>query len=52
MREVRPAASSEFDEAAELFDGAWYGHVHIDAADDDHFKVLARDVMTAAERRK
>ncbi len=52
MREVRPAVSPEFDEAAELFDGAWYGRAHVGADDDDHFKVLARDVMTAAERRK
>jgi nitrogen fixation protein FixH len=52
MREVRPAVSPEFDEAAELFDGAWYGRAHVDADDDDHFKVLALDVMTAAERRK
>ena len=51
MREVRPAVSPEFDEAAELFDGAWYGHVDVDAADDDHFTALARNVMAAAEGR-
>lgn len=52
MREVRPGVAARFDEAAELFDGAWYGHYDVDATDDDRFVTLARDVLGAAEARR
>ena len=45
---VTPAASSPFNAAADLFDGAWYGRSDIDAAADDRFQVLERDVLAAA----
>jgi len=47
LREVRPVAGAPFDAAADLFDDAWYGHVEVDAADDDRFQELERDVLTA-----
>jgi len=52
MHEVRPAVAPLFDEAAELFDGAWYGHYDVDAGDDDRFVALAGQVMSAAEARR
>lgn len=52
MREVRPGVAPLFDEAADLFDGAWYGHYDVDATDDDRFVALARDVLGAAEARR
>jgi len=52
MHEVRPAVAPLFDEAAELFDGAWYGHYDVDEHDDDRFVVLAGQVMNAAEARR
>ncbi|MCY7299705.1 MAG: DUF4129 domain-containing protein [Ilumatobacteraceae bacterium] len=45
---VTPAASAPFNCAADLFDGAWYGHEDVDAADDDHFQALERDVLATA----
>ncbi|HQZ34690.1 MAG TPA: DUF4129 domain-containing protein [Ilumatobacteraceae bacterium] len=45
---VTPVASTSFNSAADLFDGAWYGHLDVDAADDDHFQVLERDVLATA----
>ncbi len=45
---VTPAAGAPFNSAADLFDGAWYGHQDVDAADDDHFQVLERDVLATA----
>lgn len=45
---ITPAASTPFNSAADLFDGAWYGHLEVDAADDDHFQVLERDVLESA----
>ena len=43
-----PAASSPFNSAADLFDGAWYGHLDVGVADDDHFQALERDVLATA----
>ena len=37
-----------FREAADLFDGAWYGHIAVSIADDDRFRQLDRDVLAAA----
>lgn len=48
VRRVTPAASTPFDSAADLFDGAWYGHFDVDAADDDRFQTLERDVLATA----
>lgn len=52
MHDVRPALAPLFDEAADLFDGAWYGHYDVDERDDDRFATLARDVMSAAGDRR
>ena len=43
-----PAASAPFNSAADLFDGAWYGNLDVDAADDDAFQALERDVLATA----
>lgn len=48
LRDVRPAAGTPFDAAADLFDDAWYGHADVDAADDDRFQALERDVLAAS----
>lgn len=48
LRRVTPAAAPPFDAAADLFDGAWYGHVAVDAADDDRFQSLEHDVLASA----
>lgn len=48
LREVRPVAAASFDAAADLFDGAWYGHAEVDASDDDRFQALERDVLVTA----
>ncbi len=48
LRRVTPAASAPFNSAADLFDGAWYGHSDVDAADDDRFQALERDVLATA----
>ena len=37
-----------FREAADLFDGAWYGHVALSIADDDRFQHLDHDVLAVA----
>ncbi len=50
MRRVMPAVSSPFDDAADLFDDVWYGHREVDAADDDRFRVLERQVLATATR--
>jgi hypothetical protein len=53
LRRVTPTASSPFNSAADLFDGAWYGHREVSATDDDHFQTLERDVLaTATQGRK
>lgn len=48
LRRVAPPASRPFNAAADLFDGAWYGHFEVDAADDDRFQTLERDVLATA----
>lgn len=48
LRRVLPPASRPFNAAADLFDGAWYGHFEVDAADDDRFQTLERDVLATA----
>ncbi len=48
LMSVTPAASAPFNSAADLFDGAWYGQLAVDAADDDHFQALERDVLATA----
>lgn len=45
---VTPAASAPFNSAADLFDGAWYGNLDVDAADDDVFQALERNVLATA----
>jgi hypothetical protein len=53
LRRATPTAASPFNSAADLFDDAWYGHVVVDAADDDHFQLLERDVLeTVVEPRR
>jgi hypothetical protein len=52
LRHVQPAAGTPFDAAADLFDGAWYGHADVDAAADDHFQTLERDVLARAGARR
>ena len=47
---VSPAAARPFDRAADLFDGAWYGDVAVDAADDDTFVALEREVLDVTAR--
>ncbi len=47
---VTPTASTQFNSAADLFDGAWYGHQDVGAADDDRFQALERDVLATATR--
>ncbi len=52
LRVVRPAAGTPFDEAADLFDDAWYGHADVDASADDRFQRLEQHVLgVVAERR-
>lgn len=48
LRRVTPTASAPFNSAADLFDGAWYGHREVDVVDDDRFQSLERDVLTTA----
>lgn len=48
LRAGGSAAVSFFGEAADLFDAAWYGRVDVDAADDEHFQRLDREVLARA----
>lgn len=48
MHEVAPAAAAPFATAADLFDDAWYGGRPVDAASDDRFAALEREVLTRA----
>lgn len=48
LRASAPDAVQFFREAADLFDGAWYGHVTVQAADDDRFQQLDREVLARA----
>jgi len=50
LRDVRPAAGAPFDAAADLFDDAWYGHAAVDAAADDRFQALEREVLAGVQR--
>ena len=45
---MTPGASPPFNAAADLFDRAWYGHQDVDAANDDRFQALERDVLATA----
>ena len=49
MGRTQPAASRPFAAAADLFDGAWFGHYEVAAADDDRFQGLEREVLAASE---
>lgn len=48
LRRVTPSASAPFNAAADLFDGAWYGHCDVGADDDDRFQTFERDVLDTA----
>ena len=52
VHEVTPAASVAFAAAAELFDGAWYGHFDVSERDDDRFRELEQTVLAAAGERR
>lgn len=48
LRVVLPDSSPPFEEAADLFDEAWYGLVPVGAGDDDRFQHLEQDVLERA----
>jgi hypothetical protein len=48
LRVSSPNTVPFFREAADLFDGAWYGHIAVSVTDDDRFRQLDRDVLAAA----
>ena len=50
LRHVQPDAGSPFTSAADLFDGAWYGHHVVDSADDDRFQSFENDVLVKTGR--
>ena len=52
LHRVQPDAGMPFASAADLFDGAWYGHVAVDAEDDERFQSFERDVLSSAAARK
>lgn len=52
LRVVRPAASPPFDEAADLFDDAWYGHADVDESADDRFQQLEQRVLGVVVERR
>lgn len=52
LRVVTPPAAAPFDEAAELFDEAWYGHVDVDDAAVDRFVALEQTVLERAVARR
>ena len=45
LARVAPASRGSFDAAADLFDGAWYGHVDVDDGDVAAMIELERDVL-------
>lgn len=56
LRKVEPNAGSPFTSAADLFDGAWYGHHEVGADDDERFQsfeseVLSRTVLSKTVRK-
>ena len=48
LRQSAPNAVPFFREAADVFDGAWYGHIAVSVADDDRFQQLDREVLAVA----
>ncbi len=52
LHRVQPEAGTPFASAADLFDGAWYGHVAVDADDDELFQSFERDVLSTTRARK
>ena len=52
LHHVQPDAGTPFASAADLFDDAWYGHVAVDADDDERFQSFERDVLTSTAARK
>ena len=48
LRASAPNAVPFFRDAADLFDGAWYGHIAVGLADDDRFQQLDRDALANA----
>ena len=52
LRRVQPDAGTPFASAADLFDGAWYGHVAVAASDDELFQSFERDVLSSTTARK
>ncbi len=48
LRVSSPSAVPFFRDAADIFDGAWYGNEFVDASDDDRFRQLDRDVLANA----
>lgn len=50
LRRVRPSANVPFSAAADLFDGAWYGHLPVDESDDDAFQRWEVDVLSEVGR--
>ena len=52
LRGVRPVASAPFDEAADLFDDAWYGHADVDASADERFQQLEQQVLGVVMERR
>lgn len=46
LRNVQPVAGAPFTSAADLFDEAWYGHVAVDAEDDERFQSFERNVLS------
>lgn len=52
LQHVQPAAGRPFSDAADLFDGAWYGHADVGAAEDDRFRTLEQRVLTETDERR
>ena len=50
LERVVPTSSATFGAAADLFDGAWYGHVHVDDDDVERMIALEREVLQTVGR--
>lgn len=48
LASVRPQVALPFNDAADLFDSAWYGHVAVGEGDVDRFQLLEGDVLADA----
>lgn len=48
LRVSAPNAVASFNQAADLFDAAWYGHIAVRVDDDDRFQQFERDVLVNA----